>query len=324
VSGVAPLAGAVQPLGTSSPTSLPSATQRPTPTTTSTPSVTASPSAQASLSPSQSGSPSVLYTTSPSPSAVSCRWGFYCYFDRATGLVSAPCPAGRYGNSTQLRTPDCSGPCPPGHFCPPGTHTPGLFVCPPGTQCAEGSARPANCTAGWACAAPGTADPALNASAACKPGYYCPGNLTCALPPLPCAYDAADAYALGNSWCPPPAPGANASAGIAQCPANGLLGSSSTTQVPCPAGRYNSRPQSSSPDACLPCSLGTYSFDVAWAYPLCFGTCVAGKYGIAEGATTEPAACEQCAAGYFSSVPGSSACQPCSLGTFAAANGTSL
>ena len=313
----------MQELGTNSPTARPSATQRPTPTTSSTASVSPSPSAARTLSPSLSVSPSMLYTTSPSPSAVSCRVGYFCVFNRTTGFVAAQCPAGRYGNTTQLNSPECSGPCPPGHFCPTGTHAPTRFPCPPGTQCPEGSARPSNCTAGWACAAPGTIDPTTNASASCSPGFYCPGDFACALPPIPCTYSRSDPYALDNSFCPPPAPGAKASAGIAQCPANGRIGSDTVKMVPCPAGRYNPYPQSSSFDACLPCSRGTYSFDVGWAYPLCFGTCVAGKYGIAVGATTESSACAQCQAGTFSSVPGSSACQPCSLGTFAPVNGTS-
>ena len=91
-----------------------------------------------------------------------------------------------------------------------------------------------------------------------------PGTLFAPFPPLPCTYSAADPYAKDNSFCPKPLPGANASSGISQCPANGLIGSTSVEEVPCPAGRYQPYPQASSYTQCLPCSLGTYGFNTGW------------------------------------------------------------
>lgn len=55
-----------------------------------------------------------------------CR-GYFCL-----NGVRSPCPAGRYGNIRGLTTSDCSGLCPPGHYCLEGSSIPTQFRCPRG------------------------------------------------------------------------------------------------------------------------------------------------------------------------------------------------
>jgi len=40
-----------------------------------------------------------------------------------------PCPAGRFGSSTGLSSPECDGPCLHGYYCPPGSTSPDAFRC---------------------------------------------------------------------------------------------------------------------------------------------------------------------------------------------------
>lgn len=93
------------------------------------------------------------------------------------GNTSVPCPAGRYGApgtqtestsstpgyahvaSSLLGTDSCTGPCAPGHYCPPGSTSPTQVRCPAGTFGGpEGGLGSAAC------------------SGLCHPGYYCPGD----------------------------------------------------------------------------------------------------------------------------------------------------
>lgn len=303
----------MQIYGTNSPTLSPYSSRTPFPSTSPLPSSTQS----STLSPSTSASYSVSATTqptiSPTPSAVSCQVGYYCGFDSTKGYSQTKCPAGRYGNTTQLSDSQCSGPCPEGFWCPSGTWYPQYFPCPPGTMCPEGSAQPSECSPGYACEGYRAVNITANATAQCSPGYYCPSSACnqTTLAPLPCVHNGADPYALNNSWCPrvDGCATSNCSSSLSQCPASGLLGAVTVTQVACPAGTYQPDKMKSDPSACLPCSKGTYSFNPGWAYPLCLGQCLAGKYGTVLGATTEAQACTFCSPGYFSPVAASSACQ---------------
>jgi hypothetical protein len=69
-----------------------------------------------------------------------CAPGHYC----ALG-VSRPCPLGRYGNSSGLRTPSCTAQCVSGQYCPAGSVQPA--PCPLGHYCPDG-AVPVICPAG--------------------------------------------------------------------------------------------------------------------------------------------------------------------------------
>lgn len=52
-----------------------------------------------------------------------CESGTFC-----SNGISLQCPKGKYGNATGLSSPECSGWCIPGHYCPEGTGVP--IPCP--------------------------------------------------------------------------------------------------------------------------------------------------------------------------------------------------
>ena len=53
-----------------------------------------------------------------------CQAGWWC-----SQGIARECSAGRYGSSPGLTQAGCSGPCAPGHFCPPGSTSPTPFRC---------------------------------------------------------------------------------------------------------------------------------------------------------------------------------------------------
>lgn len=85
----------------------------------------------------------VRYTQLPCPSGSYCENGSQHY-----------CPAGRYGNTSELSSSNCSGVCPIGSYCPVGSISP--IPCPPGTY---GNAE-------------GLTD--SSCSGLCPKGHYCP------------------------------------------------------------------------------------------------------------------------------------------------------
>jgi len=70
------------------------------------------------------------------------------------GGIRYKCPAGTFGSSEALRDAACSGPCPPGYYCP------------------EGSTLPTPCPAGTYGNVSGLSAPAC--SGLCEPGHWCP------------------------------------------------------------------------------------------------------------------------------------------------------
>jgi hypothetical protein len=56
-----------------------------------------------------------------------CPEGTYC----VAGVLQE-CPAGRFGDSVELATPDCSGPCRKGYYCPIGSTSSIQVPCPRG------------------------------------------------------------------------------------------------------------------------------------------------------------------------------------------------
>jgi len=96
-----------------------------------TPSLSPSPSVSTSYSVtiSSTPSPSFSISQSPSPSALSNRVGYHR--PQFPG-PEVKCPAGRYGETTQLVTSDCTKKCPKGYFCPEGTYDFRFFPCPKG------------------------------------------------------------------------------------------------------------------------------------------------------------------------------------------------
>lgn len=63
-----------------------------------------------------------------------CSLGHYCI-----NGVERKCPVGRFGSSIGLMSPDCTGLCVPGEFCPEGSVAP--TICPKGYYCSQGHIR---------------------------------------------------------------------------------------------------------------------------------------------------------------------------------------
>ncbi|KAK1944623.1 hypothetical protein P3T76_004535 [Phytophthora citrophthora] len=128
-----------------------------------------------------------------------CEKGFYCVFG-----IRRVCPAGVFGDSTRVTTPECSDLCPKGSYCPEATNVPvpcppGTFgsdfgltnarcsgLCPIGSYCVLGTITPVPCPAGTYGATPGLISSACSSSCStvngvlsclpspCHAGYYCP------------------------------------------------------------------------------------------------------------------------------------------------------
>jgi len=79
-----------------------------------------------------------------------CPMGSYC----VDGVVY-DCPAGRYGGGDRLTTPDCTGPCAKGYYCPAASTTKNQNPCPVGrygnsegltdSGCSGACKRPTDC-----------------------------------------------------------------------------------------------------------------------------------------------------------------------------------
>lgn len=113
---------------------------------------------------------------------LSCEPGYYCSMGERL-----PCPSGSFGVLAGLADPGvapflCSGPCPPGHYCPEASSLPlpcpaGTFAsvsgmalceaCPVGHFCALGAVRPSPCAAGLFGNCTGARD------ASCRGGVDC-------------------------------------------------------------------------------------------------------------------------------------------------------
>jgi hypothetical protein len=71
-----------------------------------------------------------------------CPVGSFCPGDNTI----QPCAAGYYGDITGMSVSTCSGPCPPGYFCPAGTSVPTANPCGSAAYyCPQGSSAPVAC-----------------------------------------------------------------------------------------------------------------------------------------------------------------------------------
>eukprot|EP00644_Phytophthora_capsici_P013892 jgi/Phyca11/119984/e_gw1.40.311.1 len=166
---------------------------------------------------------------------IRCEKGYYCVFG-----IRRVCPAGVFGESTRMTTPECSDLCPKGSYCPEATNVPiPWYYCPVGTKvqlecgsvdlfCPEGSIL-----------SPGSSAPTpvdlgyftvvtsgrRTDETICPPGSYCAGGVQYLCPEgtygsapglasKTCSGKCQDGYV-----CPP--------------------GSSSAQATPCPAGTYS-------------------------------------------------------------------------------------
>ncbi|EEY68393.1 uncharacterized protein PITG_04849 [Phytophthora infestans T30-4] len=128
---------------------------------------------------------------------IRCDKGYYCVLG-----TRRACPAGVFGESTRVTTPECSASCPKGSYCPEATVVP--IPCPPGTYGGEIGLTSAQC------------------SGLCPIGHYCTiGTIT----PEPCPSGTYGAT-----------PGLISSACSSTCSTvNKVL---SCLPSPCPAGYY--------------------------------------------------------------------------------------
>ncbi|KAG5188061.1 hypothetical protein JKP88DRAFT_276023 [Tribonema minus] len=119
-----------------------------------------------------------------------CEPGFYCVGGvrrvamgvqgrlgmRVFEGVRYPCPAGRYGNRQGETSPQCSGSCDPGFYCPPASATSTAEPCGSTDRyCPAGSAAPVAVAAGYFTVEDATAA-VRSAQAVCPRGHWCPGD----------------------------------------------------------------------------------------------------------------------------------------------------
>ena len=115
-----------------------------------------------------------------------------------------------------------------------------------------------------------------------------------------------------QSTCPVDYWGDSSSSKCVQCASYQTSSTGSTTidACVCAAGRYGTRTTT-----CTKCGLGKWGA-VADQQPECPESCAAGKYGKAEGQTSESGACEDCVSGKYEDTLGASECKDCLVGRF--------
>ncbi|KAE9043578.1 hypothetical protein PR001_g5732 [Phytophthora rubi] len=155
--------------------------------------------------------------------------------------TSRRCPAGVYGSGARLSTPQCSGRCPVGHYCP------------------KASIQPTPCPAGTFGAVEGLTD--ANCSGECPIGYACPEG-TGSATTWPCDHD---------TFCP-------AGSAEPRAPHRGshVVEITATEEVACPLGSFCS-PDEALGGSRL-CPGGTFGNATGLASAACSGPCSAGFY----------------------------------------------
>ena len=225
-----------------------------------------------------------------------------------------PCAPGIIGRTLDVSAqsgPQCSGLCPPGHFCPANTSQPRL--CPKGHFCAEASPAASPCTAGtWsnvtglkaehecnACPAGHACALASTAPMACVPGSFGaqPKQATCEL-----CRGGKYASTAGKTACE-------------ECIPGYLCVEGSSAPQPCPAGTHANASLAylSSLDECITCPAGT-SCSVGSPVPT---LCLPGSFA----SHAKQATCEPCPGGKYTLTSGNTACKICVRGSFCP-NGT--
>lgn len=152
-------------------------------------------------------------------SQILCEKGFWC-----SDGVKTMCPAGSYGSSLGLRHSNCSGLCSPGYLCNEGSPSSTQFKCGTGSHvyCPAGSFHSILVPPGYYSI--GTSVTTRHDVRICPPGSFCVDGI-----PILCP---AGTYSSIN--------GSSSRACEGQCLAGYycLEGSTSSTQYPCPAGRF--------------------------------------------------------------------------------------
>eukprot|EP00750_Incisomonas_marina_P004846 INCI13503.2.p1 GENE.INCI13503.2~~INCI13503.2.p1 ORF type:complete len:1461 (+),score=200.99 INCI13503.2:175-4557(+) len=235
-------------------------------------------------------------------SSKSCPAGQYLRNEQGT---CADCPAGTYGAVSGLESPECSGRCEPGYYCPRGSTSARQEACPAGTYgssyglqdsacsgpalegyyTSAGAARPDQfecstlenfhyCPSGSSLpqrvqlgyyATGGNSNTTRTGQALCEPGHYCPDSLGIMLTCPPGVYGSSTG--LSTSECD------------AECGPGQYCPEASTRPTLCPAGTYNNVTGMSALSDCMVCPLGHFCVQES-ALPQ---PCPAGQFGDQEG-----------------------------------------
>nr|CEL64355.1 TPA: GCC2 and GCC3 domain-containing protein [Neospora caninum Liverpool] len=206
----------------------------------------------------------VAGSTAARPRNGLCPVGKYCARGSAAGTDCSPgtyadveglaecrqCPAGFVCSGTGLAS-GTGEPCPAGHFCVEGTHTPAK--CPVGTFSASTHATDASwcqlCPPGHFCDTEGLRAPAGD----CQAGYFCLQGASQADPPTP------------------DPPGANG-----ECPVGFYCPARSSAPKACPPGTFSATPKATRAEDCQECPEG--QFCGVYALPAPEGICDDGFF----------------------------------------------
>eukprot|EP01041_Mallomonas_annulata_P008562 gene8562-17664_t len=166
-----------------------------------------------------------------------CRRGYYCE-EGSVSSMQAQCPGGRYGETEGLQSANCSGPCEQGYFCPAGSDNSRANSCGGiDTFCPEGSTSPLTVSIGHYSTAGDISH--RSSQMPCEKGFFCYGGEK-----FICGAGTYGSEEAMSSSVYPLTIGSQylkydfTCSGLCEpghyCPE----GSTSATEMPCPAGRF--------------------------------------------------------------------------------------
>ncbi|KAL3926830.1 MAG: hypothetical protein SGPRY_003115 [Prymnesium sp.] len=243
-----------------------------------------------------------------------CEAGSYC----TTGsVVSQPCPAGTYSNTTGLSDMSQCWPCPAGSSCSTGSTAP--------TLCVPGTVQP---LAGQAICEPcegGTFRTEVNGTSceACYQGSYCPRGSSAPLPCLEGSFSSATNL-MSAKECIKAAPGNFAPTRSVEqraCSAGTFTNSSGSDEcTKCEAGTFQDEEGSTD---CKACPVGSFCPKGA-PNPLGCESGAGIPFAVTqERGSTEPADCV-CQTGFFNNTLANRTCGVCPSGTDCSSAGFTL
>ena len=230
-----------------------------------------------------------------------CPAGGFCPLGSS---MSLPCPPGTFSNTSgstntfdctdcrpgfycaNARTPEPTGPCDAGYYCPGGAKTPNDMITPVGHFTPQGSSAPITCDVGTWMPHEGAGE-----CLPCTPGYYCPGH--------------------GNT-------------NLTICPVGFYCTISSDDPQPCPPGTYGNQTSLESLEDCTSCPPGSYCASGGLTEPE--GPCSAGFICFGNSSLPNPVESDEvdfgdlCEAGHYCPA-GSGAGIPCPAGTYSNGRG---
>jgi len=262
------------------------------------------------------------YALSPLLDCVECPLGHYV--SGVASISCQPCPGGVFGSSTGLSNSVCSGICPSGYWCPPGSSSKNSFLCPIGAFCPAGSSSAIAISPGFFASEFVVNGIGAGAQKLCLVGNACINGVI-----LPCN-DGSYQDQPGATNCKPcPAglygifsqSGLNSTSCSGLCPLGYYCPGSTANPIACPLTSYcpigSARPQLIQSGFHL---TSTYSIAICESGSYCrdgsVSMCEPGYYCSSKSASPIP-----CSAGYFQSQFNSSECIPCLPGTYQSSTG---